>query len=279
MDAQGAPQGEEMKRLDDWYRQQPDRRCVTCGVLKPARDFGYSAVVGDLPVLHQRCTSCHHQAMLERRQAPCCLCAQSTPRAQFLDHFQGYRLEGGGTAVSLCCHSCEPAFLALPPEQQRQFIRGACDRTFPAGQVIYTLRDPETQAIRSIGRTNQPAVRYKEHLRERSATRSLWPQTGQEWYTRSNWMHDPFEKRLQPTMTVLHSIERAPLVVEWERRYLCHGIQHGWPLLNYELMDGRFVARARATPVDVLAAPFETVVEAGIFAPRGLEAFIRTWYG
>lgn len=145
--------------------------------------------------------------------------------------------------------------------------------------MIDTLGDPRSQEIRYIGRTNHTPTRYKEHLRGRSATRVIWPSTGQEWYTRSHWIHDLAEEGLQPTLALVHTVEMAPLVVEWERRYRCHGIQQGWPLLNYEMMDGRLVARVRSTQVDFIAAPFETLVEAGLFAPRGLEAFVRAWYG
>lgn len=251
-------EAERQRTIAVWLSQQPDRRCVACGVIKPVSDFGYNTFVDDLPKLRQRCHSCH-QEMLERNYLPCCLCGRKTHRDTFLDYFQGYRLDGGGTVISLCCKPCRPAFLALPEEEQRRLVSACCDRKFPAGQVIYALVDPETQQIRYVGRTGNSTDRYKAHLRQGKVP-------------------DLSDRGLKPTMTILKTVEMAPLVVEWERRYICHGIQQGWPLLNIETTDAGFVARIQATSVDFIHAPFETLVEQSIFTSNGLEAFVRAWY-
>lgn len=269
-------QEERWRERERWHLQQPDRRCAMCRQLLPASAFESSSSVDGF-VLYTRCKTCHH-TLLERRLHPCCLCQKKTPRCNFLSHFDGYVLSGNGTAISLCCKGCEEAFLELSELQQRMFIRLCCQRTFPTGQVIYAEVDPETHEVRYIGRTGRPERRHAQHLRDASPTVRLWGAAKKAWYTRGNWIQALSDKGLKPSMQIFQTIEISPLVVEWEQRYIWHGIQQGWRLLNGETMDEGLVARIKAASFDFLKVPFEMLVQQHFFSSRGLAAFLRSWY-
>jgi hypothetical protein len=87
------------------------------------------------------------------------------------------------------------------------------------------------------------------------------------------------EQGLQPSMQILHPVENSPQVLEWEQRFIWHGIQQGWPLLNWETMDEELVARVRATHLDFLQAPFDLLVQQHFFAADGLVAFLHMFEG
>lgn len=91
-------------------------------------------------------------------------------------------------------------------------------------------------------------------------------------------MHALSERGLVPSMQILQHIGVSPLVVEWEQRYIWHGMQQGWKLLNVETMDGDLVARVRASPLDFLQVPFEMLVQQHFFSAHGLVAFLHKWY-
>lgn len=215
--------------------------------------------------------------MLEKRQLPCCLCHRKTPRRNFLSQIRGYALSGDGAALSLCCQACEADFLALSDVQQSLSIRSCCQKAFPDGQVIYAEVDPETQEIRYIGRTGKPKRRHAQHLSDRSSREGLWGPERTTWYTRRNWMQALAEKALTPSMEILHSVETAPLVLEWEQRFIFHGLQQGWNLLNWETMDTELVTHARASSIDFFTIPFEVLVQQRFFSPYGLIAFLHRW--
>jgi hypothetical protein len=148
----------------------------------------------------------------------------------------------------------------------------------PEGQVIYSEIDPETNEIRYVGRTNNPKRRHTQHIEDVSPTINQWGAEKKPWYTRSNWMYDLTAKGLEPSMHILKSIDISPLVIEWELRYIWHGIQQGWKLLNIETMDEELIARLSASSLNFLDAPFETLVQHHFFSSHELVAFIRKWY-
>ncbi len=271
-------QGQEQRQREreHWYLQQPDRRCRTCRQLLPASAFGGVYSANDF-ILHTRCRICH-EALRERLRLACCFCQEKTPRRDFLAQYDGYALCGGGVCVSLCCKQCEMAFRALSACQQEMCIHACCQRAFPAGQVIYAEVDPETDEIRYVGRTSRPKRRHAQHLGDVSPIAGQWGAERKAWYTRSNWMHALSERGLVPSMQILQHIGVSPLVVEWEQRYIWHGMQQGWKLLNVETMDGDLVARVRASPLDFLQVPFEMLVQQHFFSAHGLVAFLHKWY-
>lgn len=258
-----------------WYRQQADRRCRACEDLLPASAFGRIFSSNGF-MLHTRCIRCH-AALREHHQLACCLCQQKTARRDFLASYNGYALCGNGTCISLCCQSCEVAFCSLSCHQQWLCIQACCQRAFPDGQVIYSEVDPETGDIRYIGRTSKPKRRHKQHLEDVSSRIREWGTQRTMWYTRSNWMYALSEKGLEPSMCILQTVDASPLVVEWELRYIWHGIQQGWRLLNVETMDERLVARVKESRFNFLEIPFEVLVQQHFFSPSGLVAFLHTF--
>lgn len=264
-------QEQREREREQWYRQQPDRRCRMCQQLLPASAFGGVFSTNGF-LLQTRCMSCH-AALRERHQQMCCLCQQKTSRRDFLAQYNGYALCSTGAWISLCCWRCESAFRALPLSQQAAYIHASCQRSFPFGQVIYAEVDPEAGDIRYVGRTSKPKRRHAQHLED------ALPGTEQEaWYTRRHWVHTLAEKGFTPTMQILKTVETAPLVVEWEQRYIWHGMQQGWKLLNVEMRDAGLLARARAASFDFLQVPFEVLVEQHFFPSHGLVAFLHRWY-
>jgi hypothetical protein len=267
---------ERWREQENWLLQQPDRCCKMCHRVQPASAFdGTSSASGF--VFYTRCRTCH-QALLERRLLPCCLCQRKTPRSNFLSYFNGYALCSSGAALSLCCKECEAAFLTLPEARQYQLIRTCCQRAFPAGQVIYAEVEPETQEMRYIGRTNRPERRHAQHLQDASTIRDRKGTIYEGWYTLSDWIQTLSNSRLKPSMKILQTIEISPLVVEWEQRYIWHGIQQGWNLLNIEAMDKGLVAHIKTSAFNFLEVPFEMLVQQHFFSSKGLAAFLREWY-
>jgi hypothetical protein len=267
---------ERWRERENWYLQQPDRLCKACHRILPATAFGGNFSTNNF-VLHTRCRSCH-EALRERHQPVCCVCQVQTTRANFLSRFNGYELRSNGIAISLCCKACEETFSALPEMRQDSLIRSICQRSFPAGQVIYAEVDPESCEIRYIGRTGQPQRRHAQHLKDASSVAGRWGTEKKEWYTRSNWIQTLSDHGLTPFMQILHAVENSPLVVEWEQRYIWYGIQQGWRLLNVEAVDEELVAHIQSASIDFLTVPFEKLVQQHFFSSHGLVAFLHKYY-
>ncbi len=264
------------REKEHWYLQQPDRRCLMCRQLLQASAFGSISSANGF-TLHTRCVTCH-EALCARHQLVCCLCQEATVRRDFLASYEGYALSGDGAWISLCCQECESAFRALPAGRQEMYIHACCRRSFPSGQVIYAEVDPETGDIRYVGRTGKPQRRHAQHLSDTSPTTVQWGAERKVWYTRSNWMHALSEKGLTPSMEILQDITISSLVVEWEQRFIWHGIQQGWKLLNGETLDETLVARVKAADMDFLQVSFERLVQQDFFPSHGLAAFLHKWH-
>ena len=224
------------------------------------------------------CPFCYEKRRKKNKQAyPICpICSTSTPVYKFLDHYQGYTLFGGGTAIRICCRKCEAAFLALSASNQSFYIRQRCELAFPRGQVIYNLVDPESHLVRYIGRTHDLKKRFQRHLSERSNVPAVLNE--KPYYSRPNWMHDMHSKGLRPTEKILKEVEIAPTAIEWETRYILHGFQQDWPLTNIESAIEELVAKARASQLDFLRCSFESLVHERFVSDDGIEAFVRKFY-
>src|SRR5258708_16009438 len=214
----------------------------------------------------------------DRRQKwICCMCQEKKRAGEFASKHQGYDLFGGGTAIRLYCRKCKEAFLGLPRGHQSFYIRSRCDEPFPAGQMIYSLIDPESHLVRYIGRTHDLKKRFQRHLSERSNEPAVL--NGIQYYSRSNWMYDLFSKGLRPSPPdVVNEVRIAPAVIEWETRYILHGFQQDWPLVNIESAVDDFVARAKASTLDFLDVPFDALLREGFFREDGIEAFVHAHY-
>ena len=98
------------------------------------------------------------------------------------------------------------------------------------------------------------------------------------FYTRANWVHDLYSKGLSPAMEIVKHVEIAPTVIEWETRYILHGLQQGWPLVNTESANDNLVAQAKACTLDFLSVSFDALVHVGFFQNDGIEAFVHAYY-
>lgn len=276
---------ERDKALNEWFQLQPNKCCITCKEIKKADNFGYSSLKeredGFLePALHQRCKPCH-KAWREKLETLCRLCGKKTKDKDYLRRLYGYSLVGNGLVnIQICCEACQNTFLALPIDQQKVFIHEACNKTYPIGQVIYGLYDPRDNELRNIGRTSDIKRRFREHLRASNPTRHMIQtvEGGKEWYTKNNWIYDLLQERLEPVMKVIKYIDISPQAPEWEMRYILHGMQQGWKLLNIETMNEYRVNNVKTSSVNFLQASFEALVEHGFFRENSLEAFVRKWY-
>ena len=274
---------EERKReLDEWFQLQPEKLCIACRETKKADNFGYSQFNrrGDgllEPILHQRCKPCH-QAWRDKLDTLCHICGNKTKSRNYLRKAHGYSLIGNGLkSIQICCETCEPAFLALPINQQKALICKACNKAYPTGQVIYGLYDPRDNKVRNIGRTSDTKRRFRDHLKSSSPLLHIY-EDRKQWYTKSNWIYDLLTQRLEPIMKIIKYVDISPKAPEWERRYILHGIQQGWELLNIETMDEHLVNRAQNSHLNFLEAPFEGLVKHRFFRENGLEAFVHKWY-
>lgn len=224
------------------------------------------------------CQPCHAKEFARSQRAICLICQERKLQFDFVDHHQDYVLRRDGHNIYLYCRSCEEAFLALPASHQTFSIQSRCNLVFPRGQVIYGLIDPESHLVRNVGRTHLPTKRLGQHLRERHNRIVTVGEDEKPWYTKANWMYDLHMKGLRPTMEIFREVEVAPLVIEWEKRYILYGLQQGWPLVNHEASSEELVARARSSQLDFLRCSFESLVRERFAHDKGIEAFVRTFY-
>lgn len=85
---------------------------------------------------------------------------------------------------------------------------------------IYALTDPETGAIRYIGKSIRPYQRLTNHCNEQARCH------------RTNWIRSLRSRGLRPALVIL---ETLPPGADWqsaERRWIAHGREQGWPLTN-----------------------------------------------
>jgi hypothetical protein len=87
---------------------------------------------------------------------------------------------------------------------------------------IYGLVDPETTAIRYIGKSINPEQRLRNHINE------TYP------CHRRNWIDSLKKKGLEPDLIYLVKLEGS--IAEdwkrWERRWIAIAKRDGWPLVN-----------------------------------------------
>jgi len=285
--------------------------CVSCGKLV---DLFYQPSEGVLSQIY--CPDCHEAQRTERRkefdawvaeqeanprpmkerQAYCVVCGARKGHRSFpwgLDGHSFARSWGSeGITLYISCKDCLENLATLPLARQRQLIQLGCKRAFGDYQAVYKLTDPETKQIRYIGRTNNVKDRYSRHLKDISGTPHYHhvssiaadgtymyeiDRTRPPIYTRSNWIYDLRAKGLKPSISVLYEPLPAPLIIEWEQRYILHGLQQGWPLTNLE--SEHYNIQALQNPdIDFLHDPFEKLLKLAFFQEGRLEAFIRKWY-
>lgn len=269
-----------------WFAVQPERICIACNQQKKAIDFSdYVSEKFVSTKLLTRCQPCHevYRARLkEKRTPPCPVCQRTINstmgyRPDLQDTLFNYRICREGIIIFICCDECIDQFLALPENHQRAAIRTRCNFAIPAPQFIYAECDPDG-TVRYIGRAGNMKSRHREHLQNIKSERPTFGYPPRPLYSRANWMYDLIQQGHKPHMKELMQVEIAPQVIEYERRYILHGIQQRWTLTNQETIHDHIVEAARSAQIDFLHAPFEELVKLGFFSSHGLEAFIRVFY-
>jgi hypothetical protein len=85
---------------------------------------------------------------------------------------------------------------------------------------IYGLCDPESGAVRYIGKSVRPFERYTNHLNERSHCH------------RTHWIQSLLARGLKPALTILEEVAGEWPWQEAERFWIARAKREGWPLVN-----------------------------------------------
>ena len=258
----------EQRQQREQRRQEQGHLCHDCG----SKYIPWGEAFDNI-----YCQPCHTKHFARSPWALCPICKEKKLYLEFSNYYQDYSLRRDGANIYLYCSTCEKAFLALSEAQQTFYIRSRCNLAFPSGQVIYGLVDPESSLIRYIGRTHTPTKRLQKHLVDRCEDLTSFGD-GPPYYGRPKWMHDLYVKGLQPTLKVLREVTVAPQVIEWERRYIYHGLQQGWMLTNMEIAEEKLVIRCRASKLNFLQCSFESLEQEGFIRKGGIEAFVHLYY-
>ncbi|OQB16591.1 MAG: GIY-YIG catalytic domain protein [Parcubacteria group bacterium ADurb.Bin192] len=85
---------------------------------------------------------------------------------------------------------------------------------------IYGLKDPETQEMRYVGKSNNPASRYSQHMQDKTSNKHKW-----------NWIKQLADKGLKPELVIIEEV----LYKKWEERerfWIKEYAEAGAPLVN-----------------------------------------------
>lgn len=85
---------------------------------------------------------------------------------------------------------------------------------------IYGLTDPESGAIRYIGKSTRPVERLTNHMNDRSRCH------------RTNWLREIKARGQRPGMVILERVDGAWPWQESERFWIAYARSNGWPLTN-----------------------------------------------
>lgn len=129
------------------------------------------------------------------------------------------------------CEICKRVYYAENREQVHKAYQAYLD-AFPTHGYIYGLIDPRYRLIYYIGRTYHLTRRIREHRRDDTGN------DARAAYTR--WLH---EQELTFEWCKLSTVTPGYYVYEMEARWICHALQHDWPLTNKEAQDAYNYAR------------------------------------
>jgi len=86
--------------------------------------------------------------------------------------------------------------------------------------IIYGLKDPRDGQTYYIGKTHQPDIRFRQHLR------------GGENGDKDDWLDDLSNEGLMPEMETLEVVRAGADEHERESFWITFGLATGWPLTN-----------------------------------------------
>lgn len=86
---------------------------------------------------------------------------------------------------------------------------------------IYGLKDPETKEIRYVGKSNNPKLRYRCHIKCSDTSNNH----------KHGWIMELYRKNLKPELLILEETDEE----HWEERekyWIKFGLDNDWPLTN-----------------------------------------------
>jgi len=119
---------------------------------------------------------------------------------------------------------------------------------------IYGLTDPETGEMRYVGKSNNPKVRYRYHLKDKSTNPH-----------KTAWIHKLTERGLKPNLIILEETTSE----QWEEReryWIKHYRDEGAPLVNILEGGASFPVKVCVESWDELMSPFLDDAELVIFS-------------
>lgn len=97
----------------------------------------------------------------------------------------------------------------------------------PKYTYIYGLKDPRDGKFYYVGKSDNPAKRKKQHLKDKSCNAS-----------RVSWISDLQYNSLEPELIILEKVNYT----DWSKSeiyWIAFGYEEGWPLVNIDHGDGR----------------------------------------
>lgn len=125
---------------------------------------------------------------------------------------------------------------------------GQTPRPLPAGQIIYGLLDPRTDAFYYVGYTGNPKRRLSDHIKG----------TGDRNPDKDAWIAELHVAGLLPEIVVLEEVKDPATTREREDRWIYHLLHQGDPLTNWQAYFRHLAKAVRETEMDYLSAPFDT---------------------
>lgn len=165
------------------------------------------------------------------------------------EHFADSINEAPARDLRLVCCRCAPSFNKLSLDIRREFLQKKINDYYGQRQYVYALCEPNTEAIRYVGRTAQPQKRFNGHIQSpRAYARAICFYSGvlksecnciQHKFHKGKvsskiWIGQLMAKDLKPVMNILEEIEPGWLVVEKEIRHICQLVKEKHDLLNSE---------------------------------------------
>jgi hypothetical protein len=99
--------------------------------------------------------------------------------------------------------------------------------------TIYALRDPDTGAIRYIGKTeNDPAIRLRDHIASSRDSSRWWGRS-----KKASWIRELLAKGQKPGMIILGRVPFGDWPM-WERRCIRWALEAGCDLVNGDAGGG-----------------------------------------